>query len=90
MVSGIYLVRTRIFFVTFFIQSRQELCESFEWFKSYQSGVYHRNGTVKGYLLSAYASRYVNAFLGQRYKVEPFHAAAIDFITTGSSSFLMG
>lgn len=39
------------------IQSRQEVCESFDWFRSYQSGVYHSRGVVKGYLLSAFASR---------------------------------
>ena len=38
-------------------QSRQELCESFEWFRSYHSGVYFTGGYVKGYLLSAFASR---------------------------------
>ncbi|TFK68699.1 hypothetical protein BDN72DRAFT_768985 [Pluteus cervinus] len=39
-------------------QSRQELCESFDWFRSYQGGVYHANNAVKGYLLSAFpASR---------------------------------
>jgi hypothetical protein len=36
------------------LQSRQEVCESFEWFRSYQSGVYHANGIVKGYLLSGF------------------------------------
>jgi hypothetical protein len=37
-------------------QSRQEVCESFEWFRSYQGGVYFNNNIVKGYLLSAYSS----------------------------------
>ncbi|KII92770.1 hypothetical protein PLICRDRAFT_155572 [Plicaturopsis crispa FD-325 SS-3] len=36
--------------------SRQEVCESFEWFRSYQGGVYFSNNVVKGYLLSAFAS----------------------------------
>ena len=39
------------------LQSRQEVCESFDWFRSYQSGVYHANGLVKGYLLSAFSAR---------------------------------
>jgi hypothetical protein len=43
----------------FSIQSRQEICETFEWFRSYQSGVYHVNGLVKGYLLSSFGSRCV-------------------------------
>ncbi|KAF5370626.1 hypothetical protein D9758_001831 [Tetrapyrgos nigripes] len=35
-------------------QSRQEVCESFEWFRSYQGGVYYSNSLVKGYLLGAF------------------------------------
>ncbi|KAJ7181183.1 hypothetical protein C8R46DRAFT_598816 [Mycena filopes] len=38
-------------------QARQEVCESFEWFRSYQGGVYQNNGTVKGYLLSGYPAQ---------------------------------
>ncbi|RDB24732.1 hypothetical protein Hypma_007651 [Hypsizygus marmoreus] len=37
-------------------QSRQEVCESFEWFRSYQGGVYYSRNVVKGYLLSAFCS----------------------------------
>ncbi|KAF5380607.1 hypothetical protein D9615_004639 [Tricholomella constricta] len=37
-------------------QSRQEVCESFDWFRSYQGGVYHVHDFVKGYLLSAFSS----------------------------------
>ncbi|KAF8070689.1 hypothetical protein FPV67DRAFT_1036975 [Lyophyllum atratum] len=37
-------------------QSRQEVCESFDWFRSYQGGVYHVRDFVKGYLLSAFSS----------------------------------
>lgn len=37
-------------------QSRQEVCESFEWFRSYQGGVYFIHNVVKGYLLSAFSS----------------------------------
>ncbi|KAJ7698116.1 hypothetical protein B0H17DRAFT_1051168 [Mycena rosella] len=37
-------------------QSRQEVCESFEWFRSYQGGVYQNDGTVKGYFLSAFSA----------------------------------
>ncbi|KNZ72045.1 hypothetical protein J132_04959 [Termitomyces sp. J132] len=37
-------------------QSRQEVCESFDWFRSYQGGVYFTNDHAKGYLLSAFSS----------------------------------
>ncbi|KAF9227346.1 hypothetical protein BS17DRAFT_775348 [Gyrodon lividus] len=37
-------------------QSRQEVCESFEHFRSYHSGVYSNKDVVKGYLLGAYAA----------------------------------
>ncbi|KAI0949242.1 hypothetical protein AcW1_008912 [Taiwanofungus camphoratus] len=37
-------------------QSRQEVCESFDWFRSYQGGVYFLKDMVKGYLLSAFSS----------------------------------
>ncbi|KAF7335730.1 hypothetical protein MVEN_02228600 [Mycena venus] len=38
-------------------QARQEVCESFEWFRSYQGGVYQNNGSVKGYFLSAFSAQ---------------------------------
>ncbi|KAJ7486476.1 hypothetical protein FB451DRAFT_1026883 [Mycena latifolia] len=38
-------------------QSRQEVCESFEWFRSYQGGIYQNNGTVKGHFLSAFPAK---------------------------------
>ncbi|KAJ7752927.1 hypothetical protein B0H16DRAFT_1545390 [Mycena metata] len=38
-------------------QSRQEMCESFEWFRSYQGGVYQNDGTVKGYLMSGFPAQ---------------------------------
>ncbi|RDX42081.1 hypothetical protein OH76DRAFT_1363459 [Lentinus brumalis] len=39
-------------------KSRQEVCESFEWFKSYQGGVYFKGDIARGYLLGGfYASR---------------------------------
>lgn len=38
-------------------ETRQEVCESFDWFRSYQGGVYHTHGIVKGYLLSAFSSK---------------------------------
>ncbi|KAJ7509581.1 hypothetical protein B0H11DRAFT_1252644 [Mycena galericulata] len=38
-------------------QSRQEVCESFDWFRSYQGGVYQHDGTVKGYFLSAFSAQ---------------------------------
>ncbi|KZT10706.1 uncharacterized protein LAESUDRAFT_721073 [Laetiporus sulphureus 93-53] len=37
-------------------ESRQEVCESFDWFRSYQGGVYYIRDMVKGYLLSAFSS----------------------------------
>ncbi|KAL6310396.1 hypothetical protein BKA93DRAFT_721627 [Sparassis latifolia] len=37
-------------------QSRQEVCEAFDWFRSYQGGVYFLKDMVKGYLLSAFSS----------------------------------
>lgn len=37
-------------------QSRQELCESFKWFRSYHGGVYHTQGHVKGYLLGGFSA----------------------------------
>lgn len=40
-------------------KSRQEVCESFEYFRSYHSGVYSKDDIVKGYLLGAYAARCV-------------------------------
>ncbi|OCH87040.1 hypothetical protein OBBRIDRAFT_837689 [Obba rivulosa] len=36
--------------------SRQEVCESFNWFRSYQGGVYFVKDIVRGYLLSAFSS----------------------------------
>ncbi|CDO69225.1 hypothetical protein BN946_scf185042.g127 [Trametes cinnabarina] len=42
---------------TIWAESRQEVCESFDWFRSYQGGVYFNNDMVKGYLLSAFSSR---------------------------------
>ncbi|KAI0655889.1 hypothetical protein C8Q70DRAFT_922757 [Cubamyces menziesii] len=38
-------------------ESRQEVCESFDWFRSYQGGVYFNSDMVKGYLLSAFSSK---------------------------------
>ncbi|KAJ3778699.1 hypothetical protein FB446DRAFT_631376, partial [Lentinula raphanica] len=38
-------------------QSRQEVCESFAWFRSYQGGVYFSNNLAKGYLLSGYPAK---------------------------------
>ncbi|KAH7888686.1 hypothetical protein F5I97DRAFT_1925224 [Phlebopus sp. FC_14] len=37
-------------------QSRQEVCESLEHFRSYHGGVYSHKDIVKGYLLGAYAA----------------------------------
>ncbi|KAH9961252.1 hypothetical protein BC827DRAFT_1203467 [Russula dissimulans] len=37
-------------------QSRQEVCESLDSFRSFQGGVYHSNDIVKGYLLGAHSS----------------------------------
>ncbi|KAJ7508083.1 hypothetical protein B0H11DRAFT_1704762, partial [Mycena galericulata] len=38
-------------------QSRQEMCETLPWFRSFHGGVYHKNGVVKGYLLSRFGSQ---------------------------------
>ncbi|KAK6996677.1 2OG-FeII-Oxy-2 domain-containing protein [Favolaschia claudopus] len=38
-------------------KARQEVCEAFQWFRSYQGGVYQNNGTVKGYFLSAFSAQ---------------------------------
>jgi len=43
-----------------YFKSRQEICEAFDWFRSYQGGVYHVDDFVKGYLLSGFPSRSVN------------------------------
>ncbi|KAH8828283.1 hypothetical protein DL96DRAFT_1709566 [Flagelloscypha sp. PMI_526] len=37
--------------------SRQEVCETVDWFRSYQSGVYFTHGVAKGYLLSGFPSQ---------------------------------
>ncbi|KAF8629412.1 hypothetical protein AX15_003465 [Amanita polypyramis BW_CC] len=37
-------------------QSRQEVCESFGWFRSYQGGVYFSREIVKGYLLGGFSA----------------------------------
>ncbi|KDQ21698.1 hypothetical protein BOTBODRAFT_61333 [Botryobasidium botryosum FD-172 SS1] len=37
-------------------ETRQEVCESLDYFRSYQGGVYQRNGQVFGYLLDGYPS----------------------------------
>lgn len=37
-------------------ESRQEICECLEYFRSYQGGVYSKNDVVKGYLLGAFAA----------------------------------
>lgn len=39
-------------------QSRQEVCEGFDAFRSYQGGVYFASGIVKGYLLGGFSARY--------------------------------
>ncbi|KAF9529247.1 hypothetical protein CPB83DRAFT_273364 [Crepidotus variabilis] len=38
-------------------ESRQEICEGFDWFRSYQGGVYHVDNAVKGYMLGGFAAR---------------------------------
>ena len=37
-------------------QYRQELCEGVSYFRSYQGGIYFRNGIVFGYLLDAFGA----------------------------------
>lgn len=43
-------------------QSRQEICESLGWFRSYQGGVYHTREIVKGYLLGGFSARSYTVF----------------------------
>jgi hypothetical protein len=50
------------------VQSRQEVCETFDWFRSYQGGVYFAHNTVKGYLLSAFSSKCVDIALCFAYR----------------------
>ncbi|KAK0192736.1 hypothetical protein F5146DRAFT_927382 [Armillaria mellea] len=38
-------------------RSRQEVCETWDWFRSYQGGVYFSQNKAKGYLLSAFSSK---------------------------------
>ncbi|EAU91450.2 hypothetical protein CC1G_01939 [Coprinopsis cinerea okayama7 len=38
-------------------QTRQEVCETFEWFRSYQGGVYFSNDIVKGYMLGGFGAK---------------------------------
>lgn len=38
-------------------RSRQEVCETWDWFRSYQGGVYFSQNEAKGYLLSAFSSK---------------------------------
>ncbi|KAK0480609.1 hypothetical protein IW261DRAFT_1335221 [Armillaria novae-zelandiae] len=38
-------------------RSRQEVCETLDWFRSYQGGVYFSQNEAKGYLLSAFSSK---------------------------------
>ncbi|KAJ8077182.1 hypothetical protein PM082_001610 [Marasmius tenuissimus] len=44
--------------------SRQEVCESFDWFRSYQGGVYSSKEVVKGYLLGGFSSKRDGFFNG--------------------------
>ena len=39
-------------------QSRQAVCETTAFFRSYHSGVYHCKGEVEGYLLGGFSSEY--------------------------------
>ncbi|KAL1744778.1 hypothetical protein HDZ31DRAFT_37795, partial [Schizophyllum fasciatum] len=42
------------FFMLMQSQTRQEVCESFPWFRSFQGGVYASDNVVRGYLLSGH------------------------------------
>ena len=42
-----------------FTQTRQELCEGLEYFRSWEGGVYQSKGIARGYLLDGYPSVYV-------------------------------
>lgn len=48
-------------------QSRQEVCESLQHFRSYHSGVYSKKDIVKGYLLGAFAARYLSFSFAGKY-----------------------
>ncbi|KZV94767.1 hypothetical protein EXIGLDRAFT_498647 [Exidia glandulosa HHB12029] len=37
-------------------KTRQEICENLAWFRTYQGGVYHRDGLAIGYLLGGHAA----------------------------------
>ncbi|KAJ7874007.1 hypothetical protein B0H14DRAFT_2718698 [Mycena olivaceomarginata] len=37
-------------------QSRQEMCETLPWFRSFHGGVYQNKGVAKGYMLSSFGS----------------------------------
>ncbi|KAJ7829794.1 hypothetical protein B0H13DRAFT_2434892 [Mycena leptocephala] len=37
-------------------QSRQEMCETLPWFRSFHGGVYQKKGVAKGYMLSSFGS----------------------------------
>ncbi|KAF9263398.1 hypothetical protein L218DRAFT_999717 [Marasmius fiardii PR-910] len=45
-------------------RSRQEVCETFDWFRSYQGGVYFSKDVVKGYLLGGFSSKRDGFFKG--------------------------
>ena len=51
------LYRAHIANLPAILQSRQEVCESFDWFRSYQGGVYFNNDIAKGYLLGGFHAR---------------------------------
>lgn len=73
------------------LQSRQEVCESFDWFRSYQSGVYFMKDMVKGYLLSAFSSRCdPRPCKGLVRLPETVILVVTCLPTTVASSFLMG
>ncbi|TFK26504.1 hypothetical protein FA15DRAFT_667393 [Coprinopsis marcescibilis] len=38
-------------------ENRQEVCETFDWFRSYQGGVYFTKEIVKGYLLGGFGAK---------------------------------
>ncbi|KAF7293307.1 2OG-FeII-Oxy-2 domain-containing protein [Mycena chlorophos] len=55
-IHGVYPKAPLLKLPPFWTQSRQEMCESSEWFKSYQAGIYHKGGVVKGYFLSGFGA----------------------------------
>ncbi|KAL0577022.1 hypothetical protein V5O48_004956 [Marasmius crinis-equi] len=60
--------------------SRQEVCESFDWFRSYQGGVYSSKEVVKGYLLGGFSSKRDGFFDGGRLIISHGYDLTIGYV----------